>query len=394
MKKKISCLLLIMILASFSTLSVFAETVEPQNTERNSGTVSEDAVVQSVYEMYLAIVDAMSYNNYSELKQNYENLIAVTNAFTEAQSAEWQRVLEENVGLETALGNLYHASYIIYTIQLMDMYQQTPNVKTANEFVEAYDKCVELGISINTMNSDVASVYQTAKTTHMPTEDTLLVYAAYIEVVEAIESTDRGEIDDAVKAFNAIVDIYNELTPEEFEALACLLELESEDPELTPGEYVAQVIFADWMDINILDSFDKVYSDYINERNAENAEALIQYYDLAIEGEMISKSLVEAFFPDIDTAYAEAKITLEEDGETYPETEETDETDGMEETDETEKRGETTESKKETKESKATKNNDNTPKTGDGMPLAYMLSAFGVAGVMMVLSLKKRNKVR
>lgn len=385
MKKKISCLLLIMILASFSTLSVFAETLEPQDTKGSSRSVSEDEAVQSVYTSYCAIVNAMNSPNYPVLKENYENLIKATNDFTEEQSTEWERVLEENVGLETALGNLYDASNIIYTIGLMDTYKSNPNAKTAYKFVEAYESCLELGISINAMHSDVASLYQTAKTTHMPTENTLLVYEAYFKVVQAIESEDRAEIDDAVEAFSAVVNIYNSLTSEEFEALADLLELESEDPELTAGEYIAQVIFADWMDINILDSFDKVYSDYTSEQNAENAEAFIEFYDLAIEGESISKSLVEAFFPDIDTVYAEAKVTLEENKETYPETEETDET---------ENRGETTESKKETKESKAAKNNDNTPKTGDSMPLAYIFSAFGIAGVMMVLSLKNRNKVR
>lgn len=185
MKKRISCLLLIMILASFSTLSVFAETLEPQNTEGSSGSVSEDETVKSVYGMYVAIVEAMNNPNYPKLKENYDKLIEATNNFTEEQSAEWERVLEENVGLETALGNLINASYIIYTIGLMDTYNLNPNAKTAYKFVEAYESCLELNIPIHEMKSEVKPAYEAAKTTHMPTENTLLVYEAYFKVVQA-----------------------------------------------------------------------------------------------------------------------------------------------------------------------------------------------------------------
>lgn len=302
-----------------------------------------------VYELYLTIVNNMNNNNYPEMETAFEAYLDEATAFTDAQSSEWQRVVEEKIGLETALCNLYNANYIIYTVQLMKTYVQTPTIRTAYKFVKAYDTCIELGLSIDLTSSDITSVYQTAKTTNMPSDNAALVYEAYVQVVEAIESGDRDEIDDAVSAFNAVVDVYNSLTMDEFDAVAILLDLNSEDPELTAGEYIAQIIFADWVDINILDSFDKVYSDFTDEPIPENAEALIEFYDMALgEDEVISKSLVMYFFPDIDDVYAEAKTLLE---------------------------------------------NDIDLPAGDSIHFAYILIVLATSGIVMTLSLNKRKLV-
>lgn len=306
MKKRILVSLLVMVLAFVPVISVYADT----------DVVSSDATVQATYEKYNAVVEAMAANSYDLLESEYEDLISIIDIFTDEQEEEWNRVVNEVIGLDTALSNLYNASNVVYTIGLMQMYQQSPNAKTAYEFVEAYERCLSLEIAVNNMHSGVEAVYTTAKSTDMPSEDVVALYNAYVEVVEALESGNPENLEDAIKEFQEVVDIYNEIDNVEFEDLACLLEIKSEDSELTDGEYIAQVIFADWMDINILDTLNKQYSQYVDTPDAENADGLIMAYEMCFpeneDDEIISADLVYSFFPDIDDVYADAKVVLEQ----------------------------------------------------------------------------------
>lgn len=305
MKKRILVSLLVMILTFVPVISVYADT----------NVVSSDATVQTAYEKYNAIVGAMAANSYDLLESEYEELISIISDFTDEQEEEWNCVVNEVIGLNTALSNLYNASHVVYTIGLMQMYQKSPNVRTAYKFVQAYEDCLSLEIAINNMHSGVEAVYTTAKSTDMPSEDVVALYNAYVEVVEALESGNPENLEDAIKEFQAVVDIYNEIDAVEFEELACLLEIKSEDEELTDGEYIAQIIFADWMNINILDTLNKQYSQYVNDPDAENAGGLIMAYEMCFpeneENEIISADLVYSFFPDIDDVYADAKVLLE-----------------------------------------------------------------------------------
>lgn len=313
MKKKILGLMLIMILTLIFAMPVFADAASTPTTG-SAPIVSEDEQVQAAYEAYLGVVDALEVNEYDPLADAFGEYMAITDSFTDEQEEEWNRVVEEQIGKETALGNLFDAAYVINTVSLMQVYQDDPNAKTAYEFVEAYDACLEFDIQINLMYVGIESAYNTAKTKDMPSDNALAIAEAYKDVVEALESGDVTQLEDAIEGFYKVVDIYNNLEPDEFEDIACLLELKSEDPELTDGEYIAQVIFADWLDINVLDSINNVYSDYVDNPTEDNAQSLIDMYELVFpkneDDGVISEGLVYAFFPDFDDVYDDAKALL------------------------------------------------------------------------------------
>lgn len=373
MKKRILGLVLVMILVLASAMPVFADTegtIAPAAEAKATTTVSEDAQVQAAYDAYCAMVDSMKVNEYGPTKDYYEQYMSITDGFNDKQQAEWDSVVAKNIGVEEALSNLYDASMIVNTVALKEAYQKNPdNAKTAYEFVLAYEACVDAGIAIDKMDAGIESVYETAKETDLPSENAMAVYEAYVDVAKALDSEDPAELSAAIKSFEKVVETYNNLTKNEFNDIAELLEIQSDDPEMSDGEYAAEIIFADWMDINILDSINKVYSEYLDNPNAENATALVEVYDLVFpeneDDEVISKELVYAFFPDLDDVYAEALTLLDENGEAG-----------------------TTDKDKDT----ATENKEgSTPQTGDDfnmqLPLAAMILSAGVAA----LALKRKR---
>lgn len=375
MKKRILGLVLVMILVLASAMPVFADTegtIAPAAEAKATTTVSEDAQVQAAYDAYCAMVDSMKVNEYGPTKDYYEQYMSITDGFNDKQQAEWDSVVAKNIGVEEALSNLYDASMIVNTVALKEAYQKNPdNAKTAYEFVLAYEACVDAGIAIDKMDAGIESVYETAKETDLPSENAMAVYEAYVDVAKALDSEDPAELSAAIKSFEKVVETYNNLTKNEFNDIAELLEIQSDDPEMSDGEYAAEIIFADWMDINILDSINKVYSEYLDNPNAENVAALVEVYDLVFpeneDDEVISKELVYAFFPDLDDVYAEALTLLDENGEAG-----------------------TTDKDKDT----ATENKEgSTPQTGDDfnmqLPLAAMILSAGVAALAL-----KRKRVQ
>lgn len=391
MKKKMMGLMLVVAMTLISTISVFADTV------------SEDALVQSVYNAYNEIKSAMDELDYSRLENGYDQYMDILAEFTDEQEEEWNRVVQEKIGVDNALACLYNASCIVYADDMMDNYETTPNAKTAYEFIDAYDNCKDLELPIDDMIPTMKGVYDMAKSNDMPSEHTLAVYKAYWDVVEAIESGYADNLDDAIEGFENVVDFYNELSDEEFADLAVLLEITSEDPELTDGEYIAQVIFADWMNINILDSIDKVYSDYVEEPNEANAEALVGFYELVFPedgGAAISSDLVEAFFPGIDEIYLEAKAVLA--GEENPDGTGDEDDDPDDDVNKEDKKDDKKDDNKgqgndktDKTQNSTTNNKDNTetkaPKTGDGSSVQMLFVAMFAALMAVGLVVKKET---
>lgn len=314
MKKRFIAMVLV---AAFALAFAFPTYVNVEvSALSTSDVVSEDPIVQSMYVQFVYIVGALGAYEYEILETSYYKLDDLLTQLDEKQEEEWTTVLEENVGLEAALSTLFDAAYIVDTITLMETYEKAPNALVAYEFVNAYDWCVLLGIDVNAFNGDVETLYDTAKTNDMPSDNAIAVYEAFVEVVYALEDGDPDDLDDAIECFEEVVDIYNNLTASEFEDVACLLDIKSEDPELTDGEYISQIIFADWMNINVLDSIDKAYNDFIDDSNMANAEALVGFYELIFpqdgEGDSISRGLALYFFPDLTEVYEQAKAVMTE----------------------------------------------------------------------------------
>lgn len=221
-----------------------------------------------------------------------------------------------------------------------------------------------MGVFADDSNNQTDTFVQSAS------EETLEVYNAYLVVVKALESEDRAELDPAIEEFEKVIDIFNELSKEEFEDLAVMLDIHSNDPEYTDGEYAANVIFADWFNINILNLIDEAYSAFISNPNADTAEAMVEMYEQIFpekgESAYISDTIVYAFFPDIDDVYAKAAELVETDENA--DADKNNDTDAAKETD------------------------ADTPQTGDKTDIAgafaiLIASAFGAAFVI------KRRKI-
>lgn len=299
MKKKIIEFLLMICMVIMSVMPVMAE---------GEGKVSDDAKVQEAYEAYLKVVDAMNNHEYAIMKENYNKVDELTLGFEDEQAEEWQKVLKENGGELEALENLFEAAYIIGLDSYRETYNNTPNAKSAYDFVTNYDECVASEISFKEMLEDIEEDYAKALN-DLPSEDVVTVYKAYEKIQTAMSF---GYDEDFVKAceeFEAVLDVFNALSEEDLNVLALFLHLEN-------GEEAFNQIFFDWINANTILELGAVYDAYVADPNADTAKALVEKYD-----EVFGNT--ELFTPDdfvlfqnavfcIEDYYEEAKALLAE----------------------------------------------------------------------------------
>lgn len=399
MKKKIFSLVLAMTLVLAyavpvaATEEVVPETVPAAATEADAvapneksmevtAVVSEDPAVQAVYDAYNEVAGAYAANEYGPLKDAFEQYNSLVEDLSDEQYEEWQRVINEVIGYEEALDTVICAAMVIGTVDKKEAYKDNPNAKTAREFVELYEECVAAEIEIALFDYDLESTYEQAKNTDMPTDAACKIADAYEEFLDVMNQCDIDILEEALDKFAAIIE-NTELTPEECEMVAELLGIQSDDPDLSDGEYVTNLIVIDVWEASVLLTFDIYYSDYQNNKNEETAKAYVEYCESYLfvdeEDQQINLGRLYAFFPDAHDVYEDALAYLDslEETETAP----TDDTTGSEPPVE--------EPQTETDESVS----DNTPATGDDfnvVPYAVlMLMAAAVAGLTF-----KRRKVQ
>lgn len=396
MKKRIIAMVLVAAFALAFALPAYAS--GEGSSLSADDIVSNDAAVQAVYVQYVNMVNALEAKDYEAIETAYIAFYDLCIELTEEQEDEWWDVVaEEKIGYDTVINTVRDAGFIVYTVTLMEMYKQSPNASTAYEFVNAYGRCELFGIDINAFHSDVKVWYDTAVAYDMPSDNAIAVYEAYLEVIYALEGEDPDDFDEAIEAFTAVVDIYNELEASEFADIAYLLDIESEDPELTDGEYIAQIIFADWFDINILDSIDTVYDDFTDDSNAANAEALVEFYDLVFpqggEDDYISYELALSFFPDLAEVYEQAKAVLAESDSSDTEDSESSDTEESESSD-TEGSESSDVEESESSDIEQIESSDgegsNSPDTGDGFGMQIWLVAALLSALIIGVAAKRK----
>ncbi len=307
MKRKILVLTLVMILllAYAAPVTATEEAVVLEATE-SINVVSEDADIQAAFDAYKDMIEGMKANEAGPMTDAYQKLEALTADFTDQQSQEWSDIVDKNFGVEEYLSNAINAATIIETIKLRDDYMANPNAKTAYDFVRSYDQCLEYGISsIGVMADNLETNYNAAKTNHMPSENVVKVFEAHESLTQAMET---GLYDEdfvaACKAFEAVLDAFNDLTEEELNDLALLM-------GVADGEAAFQNVFSHWINANMILQLGKVYDAYMANPNAETAAALVKEYNSIFGAtDLFTKEdfqLFRTFFGDIDDVYAEAK---------------------------------------------------------------------------------------
>ena len=121
-----------------------------------------------------------------------------------------------------------------------------------------------------------------------------------------------GYDEDFVKAceeFEAVLDVFNNLSEDDKKDLAALMSLES-------AEDAFDQILCDWINANMILELGEVYDAYVSDPNVDQAKALVEKYEEVF-------GATEMFLPEdfelfrnavfcIDDYYAEAKMLLEE----------------------------------------------------------------------------------
>lgn len=302
MRKKImSFIITVSMLFLFTMPALAAEsTVAPADV------VTDDAAVQAAYDAYLEFTAAIENADLDALS----NALVTFEAAAEVLSEEQQ---EELTALDDAFyDNLFTAAFIVGIADIHDAYAADPNVKTAVDLVDTYEVYVasdeEFASLIHTMIPEIEANYEQALT-DMPSDSVLTVYNAYIELAYGLSIGWGEDLDAGIAAFEAVTDVFNELTEEELDDLALLLEEED-------GEAAWSVIFSDYVNANILNNVEDVYNAYAEDPTEETATAFVELYDGIFNDPSYDdpalRELVREMYMDIDDVYEDAKAFLSE----------------------------------------------------------------------------------
>lgn len=313
MKRKFTSIILVLLLVFTATVPAFAEEDVAQisvGTTETKSVVSSDSAVQAAYDAYFKILDAMDKKDLEALETAYYEYDSAIESFeTDSQQEEWNTIIEEKIGLEVALNNMFEAAYIIFVFELADEYSANPCVETAYAFVSAYDLCAALEYPVADYDSDILTIYDQAME-DMPSDSVIVVLDGYQMLESLIFWGSLDDLDEINEIYAAFIDQYNNLTDEEFEQLALLLEFES-------GEEVKSAIETTFTEIQTINDLNDALSAFEKKASVETATKIVELYKLVDpdndESALLPYDILYQFFPDIDEVYEEAKALLESD---------------------------------------------------------------------------------
>ena len=324
---------------------------------------SEDPAILAAYDAYFEISEALNVREYGPLKDAFEKYNSITADFTDEQSDKWNQIIIDEIGFDEALSTLISASMVVDTVAKRDAYQADPNAKTARDFVYMYEECVLAEIRIDLFEPVIESVYEIAKTVDMPSEGVLKVYDAYVGLEEALDALECGFYDEdfvnACENFEAVLDIYNELTEEEMEDLACLM-------EVGDAEDAFGIILSDWINASLALELGATYDAYQNAPTDKKAasEFVQKYGEILNDTQMLTDADKQVILTSFETGYENAKAFLAG-------------------TDGTSDAGQTTD-----KSDKSGK--DVSPKTGDDFNVTPVGALMVIAAITAGLAVKRR----
>ena len=376
MKKKILSLVLALTLvlayavpvAATDTSAVPAEVTATTEMAVPNGaeSVSEDPQIQAAYDAFIEVAEALNVHEYGPMKDALDKYNAVTAEFTDAQSDAWTELVYGELKDKDVLGTLISATLVDYAVQQKEAYQKNPNAKTAMDFVSAYDSCVDAGIEIEYFDAGIKSVYEMAKEVDLPKDNAMTVYNAYVVLDEALEVLEAGFYDEdfvnACKGYEAVLDIFNELTDEEMQDLAWLMGVED-------AEAVYGIVLNDWINANLAWQLGELCDTYLNNPTAKTASEFVEQYEALLNDTMVltdadKKVILTAF----EATYEDAKALLAEAGDAAVDN--------------------ITEGEREPADKS---DKDTSPATGDDFNAAPFAVLMVIAAAVAALAVKRRN---
>lgn len=330
-------------------------------TPNTAGTaVSEDPEIQAAYDAYKAMEAAYAAYDYAAMKVAVTELDDLTFDFDDQQTEEWEQLVKNTIGYQAFLEAALSANAIVNTVNAYEAFMADKNAATAKAYIELYEEVtVEWDLEVDKYVPGTAAAYEDAKANYLPDENVVKLYDAYkaIEEVLALSWYDE-DFFEAYDGFEAVLDIFNELTEEELGELAVLMGVEN-------GEAAWNKIFIDWINANLVKELGAVYDEYNSDPNTDTARAFVDKYESILNDTGFltddDKAVILAFFDE--SVYEGAKELLAADVDEGV-------TEGTNKSDK-----------------------DESPKTGDESnmlaPFAVMLAAAGVAAAAM-----KRKRVQ
>ncbi len=345
MKKQLITLFTTLFMVMTFTMTAFAE---------------EESVVTKAYTAYEQMKEALNSYDLNLLKSSYDDLEKYTYDFTDEQSSEWEKLIEEKETFDVYFDNAFKAAYIIDATDKYTEFLANKNVKTAMDFVESYEEALEINAPIDKMKEDIAQGYNDAKTL-CPSEDVIAVYENYLKVKEVLEYQYVSDMEDVIEDFNKVLDTFNGLGVEERSDLATLM-------GVNDGEEAFNDILSDWIDINIVYSFSKVYDEYGQNQNKKTATNYIEKYESIFKDksyeDLSIRQYIREIYADVDDSYKDAKNYLSLNGK------------GENNSDKTDKETNNADNSEVTAL-------DNVPKTGDNSKFVLAISLMGISGIII-----------
>ena len=364
MRKRLLSLAIVLALVMTLGMTVFA-----------TGSTTDPAV-QASLDAYGKIKTAME-------NKDIEGLRAATEEF---ENCNFELSEEQDEELTAMIGDelfdvILTAGAVVGMDDAKDTFLADKNANTALFYADNYKLLVideewgaDTAALIKDMIPDGQAVYEDAKG-YLPTENVMKVYNAYAEITFSlqIQSYDEDFLA-AFEAFEEVLDIYNELTEEEMEQLAALMEEES-------GEEAFSVILSDWITANVVHEMGQLFDAYLENPNEDTANAFVEYYDsLYNDPDYVDEELravIEAFFGGIHDSYAEAKALADDE-------QEDDSTTGTESDKEAEPEEE------EEVDITIEEERDASPKTGDAASVILPLTCMFAAAAVVVVTKRKK----
>jgi hypothetical protein len=326
---------------------------------------SEDAQVQATYDAFEEMAAAYDSGDYAAMKAARETFWASQEEFTEAQTAEWENIIENTIGQGRYDTVTIDAGWLVdYFEPAYNAFSTEKNVHNAYDYVNVYEYMD--WVDIDKFFADASALYAEAKPMSPTSENVIKVYETYEDMMFWFtnEGPDCTFFEEEFEAFEGLLEVYNEFTEDEFTQLAGLL-------EVADGEEAYYKILGDWILINVTVELNNLGDAFSDSYSADDAEAFVEYYDSIIDSEMFTEEELELVIYKwgFDDVYEEALWAIEQAADADKQ--------------------DTTESV--TTEGSDKSDKDTSPATGDDFNAAPYAALMVIAAAVAVLAVKRRK---
>lgn len=315
--KKLLVIVLAICMVMMSVVPAFAAQTDAVVTQSTPDQVAPTSNAQIFYNAYNELAAALNSGDIDVLKAASDNYTATMDGieeFTDEEIAELETLFGKDIFevLVDLLVVAFDVDIVLSVDEVYNAYLADPNVKTAYDFVAIYSDSEyvdeEAKALLKTFFADIDEVYAKAEE-DLPTAKVSNLYAAYTDMMDALDWYDLSEVETATAAF---LEAYNEsldMTDDEQQQLALMMGLSSEE--------AIGVMVSDYITACTLVQVGKTYDAFWENPCADTAQDFVDLYngiynDSNYKNENL-ESLISDYFFDFEETYEEALAILADD---------------------------------------------------------------------------------